>query len=101
MVKHIVLWTIKEGETPRMKVERMAELKARLLGLKEEISEIVNMEVYFNSPIAPADNFDVILMTEFNSWADLDAYQKHPAHTEVAEYIKNVKQNRTAIDFEY
>ena len=101
MIKHIVLWTIKEGETSRVKFERMAEVKARLLDLKDQIREIVSMEVAFNSPSAPDSNYDVILITEFGSWADLEVYRTHPAHVEVAEYINNVKQNRSSIDFEY
>ncbi len=95
------MWTIKAGETPRAKVERMAEVKTRLLNLKDEIREIAGLEVSFNSPLAPADNFDVILTSEFNSWSDLEIYKNHPAHIEVAEYIKNVKQERSAIDIEY
>lgn len=95
------MWTLKEGETPRMKFERMAEMKMRLLELKTRISEILRTEVSFNSPNASEDNFDVVLISEFNSWADLDTYLKHPAHLEVAEYILNVKQNRAAIDFEF
>ncbi len=101
MIKHTVMWTIKEGETPRSKFERMAEMKSRLLDLKETIREIVSMEVYFSSPQAPIGNYDVVLITEFRSWNDLDAYQKHPAHIEVGSYIANVKQNRAAIDFEF
>ena len=31
------MWTIQEGDTPRSKFERMAEVKARLLDLKESI----------------------------------------------------------------
>jgi hypothetical protein len=95
------MWTVKEGETPRMKFERMAEMKARLLELREYVPEIVNLEVGFNSPAAPGDNFDVVLVTEFRSWADLDAYQKHPDHMKVAEYIGNVRQTRAAIDSEF
>jgi hypothetical protein len=101
MIKHIVMWTIREGETPRAKFERMAEVKARLMALTEVISEIVSFEVYFNSPAAPGDNYDVVLVSEFSTWADLDAYQKHPQHLEIVEYLKNVRQNRAAIDFEY
>lgn len=101
MIKHIVMWTIKEGETPRSKFERMAEMKSRLLDLKVSIREIVSMDVYFNSPQAPVGNYDVVLVSEFTSWADLDAYQKHPNHIEVGNYIANVKQNRAAIDFEF
>src|SRR5512145_1603321 len=101
MIKHTVMWTIKEGETPRSKFERMAEMKSRLLDLKERIREIVSMEVYFNSPLAPNGNYDVVLVSEFRSWDDFDAYLKHPAHIEVGNYIANVKQNRAAIDFEF
>lgn len=101
MIKHVVMWTIRHGETPRVKFERMAEVKARLLDLKGRIDEIVALDVFFNSPSAPDDNYDVILISEFNSWADLDAYQKHPAHLEVADYLKNVRQNRSAIDYEF
>jgi hypothetical protein len=99
MIRHIVMWTIREGETPRIKLERMAEVKSRILGLKDQISEIVKLEVFFNTPMAPADNYDVLLVSEFRTWADLEVYQQHPAHVEVAEYIKNVKQNRAAVDY--
>ena len=101
MIKHIVMWTIREGETPRAKFERMAEVKARLMALPEAIGEIRRFEVYFNSPSAASDNFDVVLESEFGSWADLDAYQKHPQHLEVVEYLRNVRQNKAAIDYEY
>jgi hypothetical protein len=101
MIKHVVMWTIRHGETPRVKFERMAEVKARLLDLKGRIDEIVALDVFFNSPSAPDDNYDVILVSEFYSWADLEAYQKHPAHLEVADYLKNVRQNRSAIDYEF
>jgi hypothetical protein len=101
MIKHIVMWTIRPGDTPRNKFERMAEVKSRILDLKGRIREIAALDVYFNAPSAPEDNFDVVLISEFNSWADLEAYQKHPAHLEVVEYIKNVRLNRSAIDYEF
>jgi hypothetical protein len=101
MIKHIVMWTISDGETSRVKLERMAEVKSRLLSLKGIIPEMVSVEVRFNAVLAPQDNFDVILITEFNSWADLEIYKNHPDHLEVADYIRNVKKNRVAIDYEF
>ncbi len=101
MIKHIVMWTIREGDTPRAKVERMAEVKARLSALPEEISEIESLEVFFNSPLAVPDNFDVLLSATFRTWADLEAYQRHPAHVRVAEYIKNIRHQRAVVDYEY
>ena len=101
MVRHIVMWTIRETGTPRGKLEAMAELKSRLLGLKEEIRVIKDLTVHFNSISAPQDNFEVILESEFASWADLETYQKHPSHMAVAEYVKNIRQSRAAIDYEF
>jgi len=101
MVRHIVMWTIRETGSPRGKLEAMAELKSRLLGLKEEIRVIKDLTVHFNSISAPQDNFEVILESEFASWADLETYQKHPSHMAVAEYVKNIRQSRAAIDYEF
>jgi hypothetical protein len=94
------MWTIKEGQTPGLKFEHMVEMKSRLLDLKRQIKEIASIDVNINSPMAPENNYDVILQCELRSWADLELYQKHPAHIEVAEYIKNIRDNRAAIDFE-
>ena len=95
------MWTIREGETTRTKFERMAEVKARLVALKDIIQEICDLDVHFNAPSAAPDNYDVVLTAEFNNWADLEAYQKHPAHLEVVDYLKNVRRNKAAIDFEF
>ncbi|MBN1416379.1 MAG: Dabb family protein [Bacteroidales bacterium] len=100
MIRHIVMWTIRETGTPRGKLEAMAELKSKLLALKEQIREIRNLEVHFNSISAPQDNFEVILESEFASWTDLETYRKHPAHVAVAEYVKNIRQSRAVIDYE-
>ena len=101
MIKHIVMWTIRPGETPGSKPERMAGVRDRILGLKGKIKEIVSVEVNYNSPSASEDNYDVVMISEFRSWADLEAYQNHPDHQEVVEYIRNVRQSRAAIDYEF
>jgi hypothetical protein len=101
MIKHIVMWTILPGDTPRSKVERMAELKARLVALNDIISEIVNLEVHFNSPQAATENFDVLLTAEFKTWADLENYRNHPEHLKVVDYLQNIRHSKAALDFEY
>jgi hypothetical protein len=95
------MWTIRDTGSPRGKLEAMAELKSKLLNMKEQIREIKTLDVHFNSITAPPDNFEVILECEFGSWADLEVYRKHHAHMEVAEYARNIKQNRASIDYEF
>jgi hypothetical protein len=42
------MWTIRDSGSPRGKLEDMAELKSKLLTLKDEIREIRNQDVHFN-----------------------------------------------------
>ena len=101
MIKHIVMRTIRDTGSPRSKLETMAEMKSRLLAMKNEIQEIKKTDVHFNSVSTPQDNYEVILESEFVSWADLDICQKHPAHLVVKDFVRNVSRNRASIDYEF
>jgi hypothetical protein len=49
--------------------------------------------------VAPGDDFDVVLISDFDSLDDIRAYQEHPAHLEVAGFIRSVVASRAAVDF--
>jgi len=44
--------------------------------------------------------YDVGLYTRFNTKEDLEAYQKHPAHVHVAQWVSTVVETRAVVDFE-
>lgn len=97
MIKHIVVWSFKEGVD---KEEQSLVIKEKLLGLKDKISQIKTMEVgiNFNTSQGCAD---LVLVSEFESKEALDSYQKNPIHQAVgAEYIKPFVSGRTVIDYE-
>ena len=99
MIKHIVLWKLKEPAEGKAKSETAGELKAALEGLKGKIWEIQALEVGFN--FNPADTAcDVSLYSEFKTRQDLDRYQKHPEHLKVAEFVKKVTVERRVADYE-
>ena len=56
---------------------------------------------YVNDSEAPSVNYDIMLDTIFNSMNDLEEYQRHPAHMRVVEYIKSLKLQRAAIDYNF
>lgn len=99
MVKHIVCWNIKEADG-RSKHENTKLAAEILLSLQDKISVIRKMEVGINDERASRDNFDVTLISEFDSFEDLDTYQKHPEHLKAAEIIKNIRIIKAAVDFE-
>lgn len=95
MIKHIVMWNLKEEN----KLENAKKLKASLEDLKEEINEIKEIEVGININNSDA-SMDVVLYSVFNTLEDLDIYQNHPKHLKVKEFVKNISTNRKVVDFE-
>jgi quinol monooxygenase YgiN len=77
MVRHIVLWRLKESANGRGKAENAAEIKRRLEDLNGKIPGMIKLEVGFDFSRTP-DSSDIVLYSEFESRAALDAYQVHP-----------------------
>jgi len=100
MIRHIVMWTIKEADG-RSKQQNIDLLKSKLLGLKNFIPQIKHIEVGTNSALALPDNYDITLVSDFATFPDLDIYQKHPEHLKVVELVKQIRVSRACIDFEY
>lgn len=98
MIKHIVMWTLKEEHNGMQKNEIAKELKDKLLALKDKIEQIKSIEVGINA-IHPDKNHDVALVTKFETFDDLAIYAKHPDHMLVVEFVKEIATGRAASDF--
>jgi len=101
MIRHIVMWRLKDTGTQLEAEEIKAKIANHLMGLKEKIRIINSIEVKSNAPEAPQSNYDLVLNTVFESLADLDIYQNHPAHLEVVDIVKPLVKERAAIDYEF
>jgi hypothetical protein len=99
MIKHVVMWRLKNAAAGGTKQENALRLKAQLEDLRGKISEIRYLEVGidFDQSDTAAD---VVLYSEFDSKASLDAYQKHPEHVKVAEFVKEIREERRVVDYE-
>ncbi len=96
MVKHIILWTLKEGyDMPQIK----AEMKEALEGLVGVVPGLLAMKIEIQ-PL-PTSNADVMLYSEFENAEALQGYAVHPAHVQVADIkVRPFTKTRTVIDFE-
>jgi hypothetical protein len=101
MIKHVVSWKIKEQAEGRSKEENIAIMKQMLLDLRHKLPMVKYLEVGVNSPKADASNWDVVLITDVESIADLQAYQVHPEHVKVGEFVAKVRESRACIDYEF
>lgn len=98
MIRHVVLWTL-ASEDAAKKAEQAAEVARRLLALDGVVPQLRSISAGAEA-VYPGQNADVALVADFDSIADLEAYQVHPAHVEAAEYIRSVVAARSAVDFE-
>ncbi len=94
MITHIVFFKLKDHSP--LNVEKARDV---LLGMKSRIPQLRHLEVGVDV-LHSQRSFDIALVTKFDSLEDLDAYQKHPVHVEVAKYMTSVRKFAVAVDYE-
>ncbi|MCY6485576.1 Dabb family protein [Clostridium aestuarii] len=100
MIKHVVMWKLKEFDESSKKLENALQIKTRLEILKNDIPEIQSIEVGINSKAAPIGNYDVVLTVICKDFKELKTYAQNPLHLKVGEFIKSVVETRVAVDCE-
>lgn len=96
MVKHIVLFKFMEEK----KASDMNTLIEKLRKLPEQIDLIRSYEVGANVVEGPR-NYDVALVSTFDSLADLKEYATCDPHTDFIEYMKTCVEDVKVLDYEY
>ena len=99
MVKHIVMWKVRESAEGKSRKENIQDMKVKLEELKDEIGEIQFLEVGINYNES-GDAYDIVLYTEFENKEGLEIYQNHPAHVKARDFIRKVRLDRKVVDYE-
>ena len=82
MVKHVILWQLKDEFSQEEKETIKAGIKEGLEGLKGIIPGLIDIHVY-GDPL-DSSNAEVMLDSTFESEEALKGYTVHPAHVAVA-----------------
>lgn len=99
MVKHIILWNLKEELSAEEKSAIKANAKKNLESLKGKIDGLTEIKV--NIHPLPSSNCDMMLDSSFESASALKAYSSHPEHVAVADtYVRPYTSKRACFDFE-
>jgi len=98
MLKHIVLFKMKEQAEGADKEQNTRRLKAALEALPGKIPQIAKMEVGINAVLSEAA-YDIAIYSEFSNKDDLEHYQKHPEHMKVVDLVKSVVAGRAVVDY--
>ncbi len=96
MVKHIILWKLKEEfNNEEVKTNIKISIES-LLGL---IPGLIEISVQTTS--LASSNADVMLYSVFESETALKEYAIHPEHVKVADtYVRPFTESRLCLDFE-
>ena len=92
MVKHIVLYTLKDGVDKTEAVKRIASVLEPLVG---KIPGLLKMEIR-----QAYNGMDYALYSEFESKEALNVYATHPLHQEAKTHFFHLLNSRVAADYE-
>ena len=100
MVKHIILWRLREDLTAEEKENVKKDIKAGLEGLAVRIPGLLDIRVNIDGRLETS-NADVMLDSTFTDEAALRAYAVHPEHVAVADSkVRPYTCLRTCLDYE-
>lgn len=100
MVKHIILWTLKEMSDEEKKSVK-AGIKEGLEALKGKIPGLVDIKVVTDGRL-DSSNADLMLDSTFENADALKGYSKHPEHVAVADgKVRPYTAARSCLDFEF
>lgn len=98
MLKHIVMWKLKDHAEGADRATNALEMKRRLEACAAIVPGIVAFEVALAQPGHEA-TCDVMLYSVFENEAALAAYGAHPTHQALVPFFKGVRDGRECMDY--
>jgi Stress responsive A/B Barrel Domain len=91
MLTHVVFFKFPDLEVAR-------EAQARLLSMQGRIPSLLSIEAGVDVTRS-GRSYDLALITRHADVAGLDAYQVHPAHEVVVQFVRSASTGSVAVDF--
>lgn len=93
MITHIVLFKLKDSSP-----EKVEEARQMLAGLWGKVPQLRSLEVGIDV-LRSQRSYDLSLVANFETLADLEAYQVHPEHKVVVDYMNRVRESAAVVDY--
>lgn len=97
MIRHIVMWKVR-GAPGEEKQANAARVKRSFDGLRGRVPGLLHLEVGLDSSRIDYA-CDVVLVSDFESQAALDAYATHPEHLRVKAELGDIRTHRHQVDY--
>jgi quinol monooxygenase YgiN len=98
LIRHLVMWNVR-GATPAEKAANIERLRRSFHSLRGRVPGLLHLEIGVDSSRVDYA-CDVVLYSEFESQAALDAYATHPEHLRVKQELGDMRTQRYQVDYE-
>lgn len=99
MVKHIILWQLKDEYSEEEKINIRKGIKEGLESLVGKVPGLV--DVHVQTEFLETSNADVLLDSTLESFEALKGYAVHPEHVAVADSkVRPFTKSRVCMDYE-
>jgi hypothetical protein len=99
MIRHIVMWKLKDQAEGATKEKNAEKLKLILEGLRTNIDEIKAVEVGIQISEDEKEALDVVLICDFETDLDFKMYTRSPHHKKAVDFIETVAEKRVFVDY--
>ena len=99
MVKHVILWNLKDEYSEEEKKDIKANIKREIEALQGKIPGLIDIKIYTDG--LASSNADLMLDSTLESEEALKAYAIHPDHVAAADgFVRPYTASRSCLDFE-
>jgi hypothetical protein len=99
MLRHVVMWRLKDEAEGRNKEANAARIMLALRELPAKIPEIIMLEVGQDA-LGAEGSYDLVLMVDLADQRALESYMVHPEHVKVAQLVTRLRDCRAVVDYE-
>ena len=92
MIKRISMWKLKD-------VSHLAEMKAKLLSMRDRVDSLHEIEVGINETSHPSA-YDIVFVGTFLDKSAVKSFELDEYHKEIGNFVSTVKIDRKVVEFE-
>lgn len=99
VIRHLVMWRLHDFAGVTGNAATLAALQECIAKMRTDVPGLLRIDMGVDKSRTP-DSADLVLFSEFDTWASLDAYQGHPLHDEFRKLLGPLRSERRLGDYE-
>ena len=100
MIKHIVMFKFTDIKNDIDRLTKAKKMQASFSPLQSKIDVVKSYKIGINSKETNF-SYDIVIISEYKSWEDLETYIKHPEHKKAIIACADIKKEKAVVDYEY